>query len=259
MKQCVQVKIGEFGGVGYFEVDQFPCKRDDWVILQADRNKEYGWVISDHAKEVPDDEQFQGKVLRVAHEGDLKQIAQNQIKAKEAVKTCLQRIKERKLEMNIIKSEYTFDVSKIIFLFSAEGRVDFRALVKDLAKIYKVRIELRQIGVRDKAKIVGGYGICGREQCCASYMKGFHALSIKMAKEQNLPLNPSKIGGICGRIKCCMAYEFAVYKECSRNLPRIGEKITTPDGRGRVIDVDVLKKKVSVDLGEGKSTKVIYN
>jgi len=157
--------------------------------------------------------------------------------------------------MRIVKAEYTFDSSKIIFSFIAEGRVDFRNLVKDLARVFRVRIELKQIGVRDKAKIVGGYGVCGRELCCSSYMKGFHPLSIKMAKEQGLPLNPSRISGVCGRIKCCMAYEFNVYKEYSKSLPRLGERIETNEGKGRVTDINILKRLISVDVGEGKIVK----
>jgi len=156
-----------------------------------------------------------------------------------------------------LKAEYTFDSSKIIFSFIAEGRVDFRNLVKDLARVFRVRIELKQIGVRDKAKIVGGYGVCGRELCCSSYMQGFHPLSIKMAKEQGLPLNPSRISGACGRIKCCMAYEFIVYKEYSRSLPRLGDKINTDDGKGRVIEVNILKRFVSLDMGDGKIVKIV--
>ena len=160
--------------------------------------------------------------------------------------------------MQIAESEYTFDGKKVIFFFTAEDRVDFRALVKDLARIFKVRIELKQIGVRDKAKIIGGCGVCGRPLCCASYMKGFHPLSIKMAKQQNLPLNDSKIAGSCGRIKCCMAYEFSSYRDMCKGLPRVGDKVSTPEGKGRVRDVNILKRLAVIELPEGKVIKLDY-
>ena len=163
------------------------------------------------------------------------------------------------MDMQLVQAEYSFDATKILIFFTAEGRVDFRNLVKDLAKMLRVRIELKQIGVRDKAKIVGGYGVCGRELCCSSYMKDFHPLSIKMAKDQGLPLNPQKISGVCGRVKCCMAYEYQVYREFSKSLPKMGAKVSTPEGeKGRVIAMDILKHYVTVDLGEGKMVKVDY-
>jgi len=181
------------------------------------------------------------------------------MKARDAISTCVRKVNDQKLKMQIVKAEYSFDNSKIIFFFTAEGRIDFRNLVKELAKIFRVRIELKQIGVRDKAKIIGGYGVCGRELCCSSYMKGFHALSIKMAKDQGLPLNPSKISGVCGRIKCCMAYEFNVYREFARTLPKVGQKITAPDGaKGKVINLNILKRIVYIDLGEGQIVKQDY-
>jgi cell fate regulator YaaT (PSP1 superfamily) len=197
-------------------------------------------------------ENVNGKIVRKATEGDLKQIENNRMKAQDALNTCLRRITERKLDMQMVKAEYTFDNSKVIFFFTSDDRVDFRNLVKDLARVFRVRIELKQIGVRDKAKIIGGYGVCGRELCCSSFLNGFHALSIKMAKDQQLPLNPSRISGVCGRIKCCMAYEFNVYREMIRALPHIGEKINTEEGNGRVIDINVLKQFARIDLGEGK-------
>ena len=224
-----------------------------------DRGSEFGKVVSDiNLDSKGKVDRLKGKVLRKATEGDMKQIENNRMKAKEALNICLRKINERRLDMRIVKAEYTFDSSKIIFSFIAEGRVDFRNLVKDLARVFRVRIELKQIGVRDKAKIVGGYGVCGRELCCSSYMKAFHPLSIKMAKEQGLPLNPSRISGACGRIKCCMAYEFGIYKEHSRSLPRLGERINTVDGKGRVIDVNILKRLVSIDMGEGKIVKTVF-
>lgn len=256
MAQLVEVQLGEYRGVYKYNINGIDCKRGDYVIMDVDRGSEFGKIVSDTSAVCTGKvENSKGKIVRKATDGDLKQIANNQMKAKEAYGTCVRKITERKLEMQIVKAEYAFDNSKIIFSFTADGRVDFRHLVKDLAKVFRVRIELKQIGVRDKAKIVSGYGVCGRELCCSSYMKGFHPLSIKMAKEQGLPLNPSRISGMCGRIKCCMAYEFDVYKEYSKSLPRIGERITAPEGKGRVVSVNILKRCVNIDVGDGLIVK----
>lgn len=259
MAKIIQVHLGEFRPVGFFTLEEINCQRDDYVILQAEQASEYGRVVSDISHICKGkQEASQGKVLRVAATEDLAQIEKNKHKAQEAIKVCMQKIGELKLDMQIIKAEYSFDGSKIIFFFGSEGRVDFRNLVKDLARLFKVRIELKQIGVRDKAKIIGGFGVCGRELCCSSYMKGFHPLSIKMSKEQGLPLNPSRISGVCGRIKCCMAYEYSVYREYARDLPKIGERINTNQGKGKVVDVNILKRIVSVDLGEGQVARVNF-
>ncbi|MGE0268020.1 MAG: stage 0 sporulation family protein [Candidatus Omnitrophota bacterium] len=256
MGKLVQVQLGEFRPVGFFDLNDVEADRNDTVILESEGSSEYGVVVSDiNTACKGKTESAKGKILRKATPGDLKQIENNREKAKDALNVCSRKITERKLDMRITKIEYTFDCSKILFFFTAEGRVDFRSLVKDLAKVFRVRIELKQIGVRDKAKIVGGYGVCGRELCCTSYMKSFHPLSIKMAKEQGLPLNPSRISGVCGRIKCCMAYEFQVYKEFSRDLPRIGDKYNIKDGKGKVIDVNILKRLVSVEMAEGNIVK----
>ena len=260
MGKIIEVSLGYYRPVGWYDLNNVVCDRDDRVILEVERGTEFGRVVSDVQKVCEGKtEAVQGKVVRKVTEGDLNQIHNNETKARDAINACVRKVNERKIDMQVVKAEYTFDCSKIIFYFTADGRVDFRNLVKDLAKIFRVRIELKQIGVRDKAKIIGGYGVCGRELCCSSYMKGFHPLSIKMAKGQNLPLNPSRISGVCGRIKCCMAYEFVVYKELSKNLPHVGEKVTTPDGKGRVMDVNILKRIVYVDLGEGKTTKLVYD
>ena len=260
MGKIAQVQLGEYRDADYFELNEVACDRGDYVIVEVDRGSEFGLVVSQVSAACPPrtESKSQGRILRKATEGDLKQIANNRTKVQDAIDNCVRKINERKLHMNIVKAEYTFDGSKIIFFFLADGRVDFRNLVKDLAKVFRVRIELKQIGVRDKAKIVGGYGICGRALCCSSYMKGFHALSIKMAKEQGLPLNPSRISGVCGRIKCCMAYEFQVYKEFSKDLPAVGEKVSAGEGKGKVIDVNILKRLVTIDMGEGKIVKTVY-
>ncbi|MCK5581718.1 MAG: stage 0 sporulation protein [Candidatus Omnitrophica bacterium] len=259
MDKVIEVRVGDYRSVGFFDAKDVECDRGDYVILEVEKGTEFGEVISEKGHEAKRKaDNILGKVVRSVTVGDLNQIENNRIKAQDAISTCVRKVNERRVDMQIVKSEYTFDCSKIIFFFTADGRVDFRGLVKDLAKIFRVRIELRQIGVRDKAKIVGGYGVCGRAVCCSSYMKSFHPLSIKMAKEQALPLNPSRISGTCGRIKCCMAYEFLVYKEMARSLPRVGEKVSIPEGKGHVREVDILKRFVYIDIGEGKVIKVVY-
>ncbi len=260
MGKIAQIQIGEYRSVEPFDLGDTMVRRDDIVVMEYERSSEFGRIISDPDKVCTGKTAAAvGRVIRTATDGDLKQIENNRQKAMDAVNTCMRKISEQKLDMRIVKGEYSFDNSKIVFFFASEGRVDFRNLVKDLARIFRMRIELKQIGVRDKAKIIGGYGVCGRELCCSSYMTGFHALSIKMAKEQGLPLNPSKISGVCGRIKCCMAYEYNVYREMARSLPKMGQKIATAEGKGRVISVNVLKKYVHVDYGEGKIIKHDYS
>jgi cell fate regulator YaaT (PSP1 superfamily) len=257
MDKLIQVQVGEYRPISFFHLNHVDCKRGDFVILEVERGSEFGKVVSEVERPFKGkSEKPKGKVLRVATEGDLRQIENNRMQAKDSLSICMRKITDRKLHMHIVKSEYTFDSSKIIFSFTAEGRVDFRNLVKDLARVFRVRIELKQIGVRDKAKVIGGYGVCGRELCCASYMRLFHPLSIKMAKGQGLPLNPSRISGVCGRIKCCMSYEFNVYKQFSRNLPAMGEKIATKDAKGKVVNVNILSREVDVEDSEGRVIKV---
>lgn len=261
MGKLIQIKVGEYRSVIWFDQNDVDCKRDDIVIVELDKGFEFGKVVSDPkgCSVAPSATKPTGKVLRQASDGDLRQIVNNQIKAAEALETCRRKITDSRLDMQLTKAEFSFDHSKILFFFTSEGRVDFRNLVRDLAKMFRVRIELKQIGVRDKAKIIGGYGICGRELCCSSYMKDFHPLSIKMAKDQGLPLNPSKISGVCGRVKCCMAYEYQVYREMSKTLPKVGQKFTSETGeKGRVINVDILKRSVMVEFAEGKIQKTTY-
>jgi len=258
MDKLIQIQLGEYRSVCFFDLNNIECQRNDYVIVEVERGSEFGRVVSNvNGPCLGKSDKVKGKVLRKATEGDLKQIENNRMKSRDTMNTCVRKITERKLHMRMVKAEYTFDSSKIIFSFTADGRVDFRHLVKELARIFRVRIELKQIGVRDKAKIISGYGVCGRPLCCSSYMKGFHPLSIKMAKEQGLPLNPSRISGVCGRIKCCMAYEFDVYKKYSKNLPHVGEKYTTSEGKGRVTEVNILKRIVSVSLEEGRVVKEV--
>lgn len=265
MDQIVEVLLGDFRPVSCFDQNHVECQRGDLIIVEVERGTEFGKVVGltdqvpEQDKKGRKNETISGKAVRKVTEGDLNQIKNNRIKVKDALNSCLRKINEQHLDMQLVNAEYTFDCSKIIFFFTAEGRVDFRGLVKDLAKIFRVRIELKQIGVRDRAKMVVGYGVCGRQLCCSSYMRWFHPLSIKMAKEQALPLNPSRISGVCGRIKCCMAYEFVVYRDLVRSLPHIGEKVNTPEGKGKVKDINILKRTVFVDLGEGKVTKLVYS
>jgi len=260
MGQLVQVKLGEYRPVIWVEAGNVAIHRHDMVILEVERNLEFGKIISDPEKTCAGKtDTAVGKVIRLASDGDMRQVVNNEIKSSEAMRTCRNKVEESKMDMQLVQAEYSFDATKILIFFTAEGRVDFRNLVKDLAKMLRVRIELKQIGVRDKAKIVGGYGVCGRELCCSSYMKDFHPLSIKMAKDQGLPLNPQKISGVCGRVKCCMAYEYQVYREFSKTLPKIGAKVSTPEGeKGRVVSMDILKRLVTVDVGDGKLVKVDY-
>lgn len=232
----------------------------DYVIVEVDRGLEYGHVVCDAAagsNEKTQEEPVR-KVLRLASVLDLKQIDENKIKAKDDFAECLKKIREHKLEMKLVDCEYSFDRTKVIFYFTADGRVDFRELVKDLAKIFKARIELRQIGVRDEAKFLGGFGVCGRHLCCATFLKDFEPVMIKMAKEQGLPLNPPKISGICGRLMCCLSYEYGTYIELSKGLPKEGDIITRNDGKAKVVSVNKLKRFCIIEFEDGRQLKVDY-
>ena len=218
------------------------------VIVETARGIEYGYVVKG-ASEVEEDKVVQPlkPVLRIATEEDDKIEAKNQEKEKEAFQICLEKIKKHNLEMKLIDAEYTFDNNKVLFYFTADGRIDFRELVKDLASVFRTRIELRQIGVRDETKIIGGVGICGRPLCCHSYLSEFIPVSIKMAKEQNLSLNPSKISGTCGRLMCCLKNEEETYEYLNSRLPKAGDFVTTDDGlKGEVQSVNVLRQQVKV-------------
>ena len=218
------------------------------MIVETARGIEYGHVVLG-THEVDDKKVIQPlkPVIRMATEADEEIEKRNKEKEKEAFKICLEKIKKHELDMKLIDTEYTFDNNKVLFYFTADGRIDFRELVKDLASVFKTRIELRQIGVRDETKIVGGIGICGRPLCCASYLSEFIPVSIKMAKEQNLSLNPTKISGVCGRLMCCLKYEEETYEELNGRLPNIGDYVTTDDGlKGEVHSVSILRQLVKV-------------
>lgn len=248
MIKIIGVKFRKPGKVYYFDPTGFTVQKGDHVIVETARGVEYGTVVLG-PKEVTDDQVVQPlkPLMRVATEEDAAVCASNEEKEKEAFQICLEKIKKHGLEMKLIDSEYTFDRNKLLFYFTADGRIDFRELVKDLASVFHTRIELRQIGVRDETKMLGGIAICGRPLCCHSYLSDFVPVSIKMAKEQNLSLNPAKISGVCGRLMCCLKNEQEAYEYLNRSLPHIGTKTTTPEGYpGEVQSVSVLRQLVKV-------------
>lgn len=260
MHEVVQVKIREAGKVAYYDLGQLKLNIGDYVIVEADRGLEYGQVISEIEKTMDvEAEDVLRNIIRLATAHDIRQIKENEKKAKGALKTAVKKIEEHKLPMKLIDVEYSFDRSKIIFYFTAEGRVDFRNLVKDLAAVFKARIELKQIGVRDEAKFLGGLGPCGRPLCCAGFLKNFEPVTIRMAKDQRLPLASSKISGLCGRLMCCLSFEYKMYKKALKELPKEGQIIKTPSGKGTVINLDVLNKLVSVELEDNKIIQVKYD
>ncbi len=248
MTKVVGVRFRNVGKIYYFSPKEYHIKTGDHVIVETARGVEYGKVVL-APREVPEEEVVHPlkEVLRVATPEDDKKEEQNRIKEKDAFKICQKKIKEHGLEMKLIDAEYTFDNNKVLFYFTADGRIDFRQLVKDLAAIFKTRIELRQIGVRDETKILGGIGICGRCLCCHTYLSEFAPVSIKMAKEQNLSLNQTKISGVCGRLMCCLKNEQETYEELNKKLPGIGDTVTTPEGlSGTVQSVNVLRQRVKI-------------
>lgn len=258
MKRVIGVRFRTAGKVYYFDPLNLDIKKGSHVIVETARGIEYGTVVGD-IKEVEDDKIVAPlkQVLRIATEKDDEQEKKNKEKEKDAFKICLEKIRKHNLEMKLIDAEYTFDNNKVLFYFTADGRVDFRELVKDLASVFKTRIELRQIGVRDETKIRGGIGICGRPLCCHTHQSDFIPVSIKMAKEQNLSLNPTKISGVCGRLMCCLKHEEDTYEEINRRLPNVGDYVTTPDGlKGEVHSVNVLRELVKVIVESGDEKEI---
>ncbi len=256
MVTVVGIRFKKAGKIYYFDPDEIEIKKAQNVVVETARGVEFGEVVVG-PKEIHEDDIVAPlkKVLRIATTEDEVQNNENITKEKEAFEVCIEKIAKHQLDMKLIDVEYTFDNNKVIFYFTADGRVDFRELVKDLAAIFKTRIELRQIGVRDEAKMIGGLGPCGKSLCCATWLGDFEPVSIKMAKEQNLSLNPSKISGICGRLMCCLKYEHEMYQSLREDLPEIGEKIQTPDGVGIVVENSVLLECVKVRhiIDEGKN------
>ncbi|CAB1256452.1 subunit of a sporulation, competence and biofilm formation regulatory complex of RNaseY (RicAFT complex / FAD / two [4Fe-4S]2+) [Ruminococcaceae bacterium BL-6] len=249
MAEVIGVRFKNVGKVYYFDPDGTALKKGDKVIVETTRGVECGEVAMEN-REISDENIVQPlkKLIRAATKDDLKKLAENHLREKSAFHICCKKIADHKLEMKLVDVEYTFDNSKILFYFTADGRVDFRELVKDLASVFRTRIELRQIGVRDEAKMLGGLGICGRPFCCATFLGGFQPVSIKMAKEQGLSLNPVKISGTCGRLMCCLKYEQEAYSDLLRTTPKVNAVVSTPEGRGTVISQNLLTGILQVRL-----------
>ncbi len=255
MVKIIGVRFKTTGKIYYFDPNGFEVNRGDFVVVETSRGMEYGEVMQG-TKEVEESvvtKPLKG-VLRIATDEDTKTFNSNKEKEKEAYKICSEKIEKHGLEMKLVEVEYTFDGSKILFYFTADGRVDFRELVKDLAGVFKTRIELRQIGVRDESKTLGSIGVCGRDLCCSKFLGEFVPVSIKMAKEQGLSLNPTKISGACGRLMCCLKYEQDTYEALNRETPSAGAVVNTPEGKGTVVSVALLKGRVCVRLENDDET-----
>ncbi len=261
MVKVVGVRFKRAGKIYYFDPGDLNIDKDTGVIVETARGIEYGTAVVAN-KDVPDEEIVTPlkKVVRQANEEDIKHAEDNRKKEEEAFEICTKKIKSHKLEMKLIDVEYTFDNNKVLFYFTADGRVDFRDLVKDLASVFKTRIELRQIGVRDESKMLGGIGICGRILCCNSFLGEFQPVSIKMAKEQGLSLNPTKISGTCGRLMCCLKYEQEAYEDLLSKVPKAGSVVETPDGQGVIVETFLIKELLKVKLDKGNENDLkIYN
>ena len=253
MNNIVGVKFRKPGKIYFFDAGKLNIEIKQHVIVETSLGEEFGTVVICPNKLSPERKIDElKKVIRIATNEDIKNYENFKAKEQDAFKICEEKIKEHKLNMHLTEVEYKFDGSKILFYFTAEGRIDFRELVKDLASIFRTRIELRQIGVRDEIRRIGGNGICGRELCCCSFLANFDTVSIKMAKEQNIALNPSKISGSCGRLMCCLKYEQDVYEEKLKRLPKVGSIVKTPEGKGTVENVETLKEVVRVKLKDGE-------
>lgn len=261
MVKVVGVRFKTAGKIYYFDPGELVIDLNCNVIVETARGIEFGLVVVPN-REVDESEIVAPlkKVIRIATDEDVAHAAENDKKEKDAYNICLQKINDHKLDMKLIDVEYTFDNNKVLFYFTADGRVDFRELVKDLAAVFKTRIELRQIGVRDESKMMGGIGICGRVLCCNSFLGEFQPVSIKMAKEQSLSLNPTKISGTCGRLMCCLKYEQEAYEDLLDRVPKVGAIVDTPEGQGTVVEVNLLKEILKIKLDIGKETELrVYN
>lgn len=257
MIEVIGVIFKKAGKIYYFKSNEEEINVGDKVLAQTIRGLELGEVVID--SKMIDKQELDSElksIKRKATARDIQKAKKNEKEADEAFGICLKKIEKHGLPMNLVDSEYTFDKGKLLFYFTADGRVDFRALVRDLASVFRTRIELRQIGVRDETKMLGGIGPCGRQLCCKTFLRDFNPISIKMAKTQNLSLNPEKISGICGRLMCCLKYESKNYKKTKKELPSVGKEIETEFGKGRVIKVNVVKKSLTVDLGNNEKIEV---
>ena len=261
MVEVIGVRFRTAGKIYFFNPKEFQVKSGDHVIVETTRGIEFGSVVSERrqVKEKCIGDELK-PVLRIATKEDEERAAKNREKEKEAYKICLDKIKEHELDMKLVSTEYTFDNNKVLFYFTADGRVDFRELVKDLAAVFRTRIELRQIGVRDEAKMLGGMGICGRKLCCNTFLSEFVPVSIKMAKEQNLSLNPTKISGVCGRLMCCLKNEQDTYEYLNSKLPNVGDEVKTNTGvKGVVHEVSVLRQRVKLVVTDEKGEKELVD
>jgi len=257
--EIIGIRFRQVGKIYYFDPCGQTIPQGTPVIVETVRGVEYGTTVISN-RNVENVEIPVKKIIRIATETDIRQEELNREREKSAVDLCIEKIKEHGLDMHLVDVEITFDLNKIIFYFTSDGRVDFRELVKSLASVFRMRIELRQIGVRDEAKVLNGMGICGRTLCCATFLDEFQPVSIKMAKDQGMSLNPTKISGVCGRLMCCLKYEEETYEYLNRNLPLIGDWVNAPDGDGEVLSVNVLRQlaKVAVKKGKDESTVIIY-
>ena len=254
--EIIGIRFRKVGKIYYFDPDGVQVPADTPVIVETVRGVEYGMCVIPN-RNVENIEIPVKKIIRIATEADIKQEMTNRQKEESATNLCAEKIKEHELDMHLVDVEVTFGLNKIIFYFTADGRVDFRELVKDLAAVFKMRIELRQIGVRDEAKILNGMGICGRTLCCATFLDEFQPVSIKMAKDQGMSLNPTKISGVCGRLMCCLKYEEETYEYLNRDLPAIGDWVHTKDGGGEVLAVNVLRQLAKVAVQKGKTDDTV--
>jgi cell fate regulator YaaT (PSP1 superfamily) len=257
MEKVIGIRFRKGGRLYHFDPGEFCPAKDDYVIVKTEQGVGLGQVIEPPCPRNPDIHPREIKPIeRMASEDEIRRLADNAAIEADARSFCLEKIAAHELPMNLVDVEYFFDGSKIIFYFTAEGRVDFRELLKDLVRRLRTRVELRQIGIRNQAKMVGGLGGCGRPLCCASFLKNFHAVSIKMAKEQNLSLNPAKISGACGRLMCCLQYEHETYKELRKDMPKMGKKVELPEGRGKVVRQNVIGRTYTVLLEDGRELEI---
>lgn len=258
MEKVVGIRFREGCKIYHFDPGDHFLKKGEHVIVRTEQGTGLGVVV--HGIQLRDLQIHPGKLKKIQRPATPEEISRyrgNLEREQEAKRFCLERIKDHGLEMNLVDVDYFYDASKIIFYFTADGRVDFRELVKDLVRQLKARVELRQIGVRNQAKMVGGLGNCGREVCCATFLSDFHPVSVRMAKEQNLSLNPTKISGACGRLMCCLKFEYETYRQLRKDMPKIGKKIDTPEGRGKVIRQNILGRTITVLLENGKETEIV--